>query len=185
NVNQVDFENIFSNLENVEQGTRTLIIKSFAGENFTVFKNTNFKSNSLTGGKLQNRSDSDPLQEMKSYIESLYKNKIDEIEVLKEYDNYYYARKMKRALPVLKMKFNNPSETIFYIDPLQKKLVKTNNKYSRIRRWLYKGLHSLDFSFIYYSRLWEPAILLLMAGGTILSFTGVIFLYKRMKRKAK
>jgi len=184
-IKTVNWNNICEHLETSDKIFKTIIIKNFAGENYTVFKNTNFNSMALITKKLHKRADESLQQNMKSYLETIYGNQISKIEILQEYDNYYYARKMKRALPVVKVEFSNRVRTIYYIDPLQKKLVKINNKFSRVRRWLYKGLHSLDFSFIYYSKIWEPLILILMAGGTLLSFTGVIFLYSKIKRKFK
>jgi hypothetical protein len=46
-------------------------------------------------------------------------------------------------------------------------------------------LHSLDFSFWYYNKpLWETGLIVLLSGGSILSFVGVVIGFKRLRRAA-
>ena len=46
---------------------------------------------------------------------------------------------------------------------------------TRIERWVYHGLHSLDFPWIYQRGwAWYPLILILAGGGLALSFTSVV-----------
>ena len=41
-----------------------------------------------------------------------------------------------------------------------------SEKITRLRRWLYQGLHSLDFPFLYYKRpLWDIVVIVLSIGG--------------------
>ena len=43
---------------------------------------------------------------------------------------------------------------------------------SRLERWLYDGLHSLDFPFLYYQRpLWDAVLILLSIGGIVSTVT--------------
>jgi hypothetical protein len=50
---------------------------------------------------------------------------------------------------------------------------------------LYNGLHTLDFSFLYYNRpVWDAAVILLSIGGTIVSALGLIMGVKRVRRGA-
>ena len=48
---------------------------------------------------------------------------------------------------MLRVKFADPGETWFYIDPSNSTMLSQVTRLSRIERWLYNGLHSLDFPF--------------------------------------
>src|SRR5678815_974494 len=67
---------------------------------------------------------------------------------LTQYDSYYYSRDGQAPLPVVRMKFGDPSSTWVYLDPEVAQVVGQANKLNRIERWLYNGFHTLDFSFI-------------------------------------
>ena len=70
---------------------------------------------------------------------------IVEQQLLTEYDSYYYSRQHLTPLPVLRVKFADPGETWFYIDPSNSTMLSQVTRLSRVERWLYNGLHSLDF----------------------------------------
>jgi hypothetical protein len=58
-------------------------------------------------------------------------------------------------------------------------------RFARLERWLYNGLHSLDFSFWYNKRpLWDIGMLTLLVGGLISSVIGLFFGVKRLTRAA-
>jgi len=48
-----------------------------------------------------------------------------------------------------------------------------------VERWLYNGLHSFDFGYLYKRPLWDIFMLLLLVGGLMSSTLG---LYLGMKR---
>jgi len=57
------------------------------------------------------------------------------------------------------------------------------NKLNRAERWLYNGLHTLDFSFLYYNRpAWDSVVIVLSLGGTALSAIGLFMGLKRLRR---
>jgi hypothetical protein len=59
-------------------------------------------------------------------------------------------------------------------------------KMNRVNRWLYKGLHDLDFPFLYYRRpSWDIVIVGLSIGGIVLSVTTLVPSYRRLRRHAK
>jgi hypothetical protein len=111
---------------------------------------------------------------------------IAESQILSEYDSYYYAQDGAAPLPVLRIKFNDPEQTWFYIDPAMSQAVASYTRRQRLQRWIYHGFHSLDFGFWYSSRpLWDIGIIGLSLGGTILSTIGVVIGYKRLGRITK
>ena len=87
---------------------------------------------------------------------------------------------------MLRVKFGDPARTWVYIDPEVNQIVGQVQRNNRIERWLYNGLHSLDFSFWYYKRpLWDIGVILLSLGGAALSGIGVMMGFRRIVRAAK
>ena len=102
---------------------------------------------------------------------------------LQEYDSYYYDPRGSRPLPVLRIRYADANATWLYLDPERGGIVQRSGKVSRLRRWLYQGLHSLDFPFLYFYRpLWDIVVIVLSIGGTVLSMTTLVPAYRRLKR---
>lgn len=108
---------------------------------------------------------------------------IAEIATLTEYDSYYYSRDAQAPLPVVRMKLGDADKTWLYVDPAVAQVVGQVNRQNRVERWLYNGLHTLDFSFLYYNRpLWDAVVILLSLGGTAVSSIGLFLGLKRLRR---
>lgn len=108
-----------------------------------------------------------------------------ESELLTEYDSYYYSRRQQTPLPVLRVKFGDPAETWVYIDPEMSEVLAEVPRYARLERWLYNGLHSMDFAFLYDWRpLWDIGMLTLLAGGLLTTTIGTAMGIKRIRRTA-
>src|SRR5688572_542449 len=104
-------------------------------------------------------------------------------ELLADYDAYYYSRNRQAALPVLRVKLDDPLETWVYIDPELAQIVASIHRLQRVERWLYNGLHSLDFGFWYDRRpLWDIGMILLSVGALVTSTIGFWLGWKRVKR---
>jgi hypothetical protein len=102
---------------------------------------------------------------------------------LTEYDGYYYNLNSSRPLPVLRVRYADPQETWVYVDPSRGAVVQRNERITRLRRWLYQGLHSLDFPFLYYKRpLWDIVVIVLSIGGTVLSVVSLVPAWRRLTR---
>lgn len=109
----------------------------------------------------------------------------ESVSVLTRYDSYYYDREEAsgptRPLPVLRVEYADPARTIFYIDQRTGDPVARSHYWNRVFRWLYSGLHSLDFGSFYRMRpLWDIVTLLLLAGGMVLTFIGAILAFRRL-----
>jgi hypothetical protein len=103
-------------------------------------------------------------------------------ELLTEYDSYYYSRNRQAALPVLRVKYDDSLETWVYIDPALGQIVASIHRLHRVERWLYNGLHSLDFGFWYDRRpLWDIGMILLSLGALVTSTIGMWVGFKRLK----
>ena len=103
-----------------------------------------------------------------------------------EYDAYYYSRSRQLNLPVLRVRFSDPQRTWLYLDPKRGAIVLKEERLSRLNRWLYHGLHSLDFPFLYYRRpLWDLVVIVLSVGGIGLSVTTMWAAFRRLRRAAR
>jgi hypothetical protein len=103
-----------------------------------------------------------------------------------QYDAYYYDRHGSRPLPVLRLEFDDAERTLLYLDPYAGAVVLNHGRVSRVERWLYNGLHSLDFPGLYDRRpLWDVVVIALSAGGLLLSVTTVVPALRRFRRHAR
>jgi uncharacterized iron-regulated membrane protein len=108
---------------------------------------------------------------------------IVEHSLLTDYDSYYYSRGRQAPLPVLRVKFDDPLETWVYVDPAMSRVVASIHRLNRLERWLYNGLHSLDFGFWYDRRpLWDIGMIALCAGALVSSAIGLYLGLKRLRR---
>jgi hypothetical protein len=102
---------------------------------------------------------------------------------LQAYDGYYYDPRGSLALPVLRVRYADEHGTWLYLDPEQGRIVERSVRVSRLRRWLYQGLHSLDFPFLYFRRpLWDIVAIVLSVGGIALSITTMLPALRRFRR---
>jgi hypothetical protein len=105
-----------------------------------------------------------------------------EVAWLPEYDAYYYDRSGDRPLPVLRAKFDDPEETWLYLNAADGSIVGGEVRGSRAERWLYQGLHSLDFPGLYQTPwLWYPLIVGLSLGGLALSTTSIVIAWRFLR----
>ncbi|MEO8098120.1 MAG: PepSY domain-containing protein [Acidobacteriota bacterium] len=111
---------------------------------------------------------------------------IAELRVLTQYDRYYLDRLHERPLPVIYAQLKDEGSTRLYIDPKTARVV---GRYSEstaawVNRWLYHGLHSLDFPWLYnYRPAWDIVVLSLMLACVWLCWTSLVLSYRVLKRK--
>jgi hypothetical protein len=105
---------------------------------------------------------------------------------LTDYDSYYYDRFRAKPLPVWRVRFADPQETWLYVDASRGLIAQKQERLSRWNRWLYRGLHSLDFPFLYKRRpLWDIVVIILSLGGILLSALVLIPSWKRVRRHVR
>jgi hypothetical protein len=111
-------------------------------------------------------------------------NQIADMRVVHTYDRYYLDRRRQRPLPVVLARFNDAAETRIYIDPKTARIVGGYDSGDWMNRWLYHGLHSLDFPWLYeYRPLWDIVVIAFMVGGTALCVTSLILAWRVVGRK--
>jgi hypothetical protein len=111
---------------------------------------------------------------------------ITDIASLNEYDNYYYDRNRELPLPVLRVSYGDPQRTSLYVDPARGVILRKEERLTRLNRWLYHGLHSLDFPFLYNRRpLWDVVVIALSLGGLLVTVATVVPAWRRVRRHAR
>lgn len=101
--------------------------------------------------------------------------------LLQREDAYYYRRSGAIQLPVFRAIVNDPDHTRLYLDPMSGRLLGQIDADGRWQRWLFDGLHRLDFSAVLrMSLIWRALVLLLLAGGLALSATGTYLAVRRV-----
>jgi hypothetical protein len=104
---------------------------------------------------------------------------------LQDYDAYYYDKNRARPLPVLRVRYADAAGTWLYLEPSLGTMTRQDSN-GRWNRWLYHGLHSLDFPFLRYKRpLWDIVVILLSIGGAALSATTLLPSWRRLVRHAR
>lgn len=117
--------------------------------------------------------------------------RIKRSKILGEYDFYYYARAphtmpghLVKRLPVLRLEFDDPNSTWVHLDPYTGAVVGKLDAHRRANRWLFALLHSWDWLPLLKLRpLWDVLLILLSIGGFLVSCTGIVIGWHRLKRK--
>jgi hypothetical protein len=108
------------------------------------------------------------------------------VSVLSEYDRYYLDRHHEAPLPVVLVELNDIARTRYYIDPKSARTVGGYTSSGFIDRWLYHGLHSLNFPWLYNHRpAWDIIVIGFMIGGTALSVTSLVMAWQVLGRKLR
>ncbi|MDA0271908.1 MAG: hypothetical protein O3C68_01480, partial [Proteobacteria bacterium] len=91
-----------------------------------------------------------------------------------------------RPLPVLRVRFEDPAKTWFHLDLRTGELLNRLTAMGRVQRWLYNGLHSLDFIFLIRNRpLWDVIVIALSIAGFAFSVASVVIGWRRLRPKAR
>jgi uncharacterized iron-regulated membrane protein len=99
-------------------------------------------------------------------------------------DDYYFSHHREVvSLPVYRIVSADPDATRYYVDPESGELLAKFDRAAQGYRWWHQGLHRLDFSAALRARpRWDAVMLLLLAGVTLSSVTGVWLGYRRLTR---
>ncbi len=108
---------------------------------------------------------------------------VSAIERLDAYDSYYYSHHQRwRPLPALRVRFNDRDNTWFHLDLESGELHNRLTYRARVQRWLYYGLHSLDFGFLIYNRpAWDLLVIALSLTGFTFAVSAVIIGWRRLE----
>jgi hypothetical protein len=162
---------------------RQLAVSSFAGEPFYLASLAGGATTivSLVGGP-------QPAFEPERVIDVLGRvrspGRVVDARILEIYDRYYLDRRHQLPLPAIVAVMDDIDRTRVYIDPRTARVVGSYNHREWAARWLYNGLHSLNFPWLYKHRpLWDILVIVFMLGGATLAMTSIILAWKLAGRK--
>lgn len=152
------------------------------GEPYFLLTDTADERQLIHAVTLEARSDPFPPDSILTALErTVTQARIVDHRVLDRYDAYYYSRTGATPLPALRVRFDDSARTWYYFDLMTSSPVAANHRLSRIERWLFNGLHSLDFQFWYNRRpLWDVGMILLSLGALATSGIGMYLGLKRL-----
>jgi hypothetical protein len=96
-------------------------------------------------------------------------------------DAYYFRRDDALGLPVYRVIVGDEDGTRYYLDAVGGSLLQRVDTNARWHRWLFGGLHRIDFtSWMRVRPLWDIIVLFLMSGGLALAITGFYLALRRI-----
>lgn len=175
-----DFDDNFVNASNFNPSVKEIRFSKFDGH---ILAEKDFG----TKVKVEDIADNSYVLTKEKIVEKIdllnTSEKVSQSQVIREYDNYYYDRKKRKVLPVIKCV---EGSMVYYVDPNTAEVLMKNDATNRTERWLYHGLHSLDFAFLTNNRpLWDIVMIFLLLGGTLVCITACGLGIKFIRRKAK
>ncbi len=155
---------------------------SFAGESFYLVSNGRRDTRIiLLNGEPRTTFE---IEDIVRVVRKEAGSSLAQLRVMEEYDAYYLDRRRQRPLPVIYALMNDAVSTRYYIDPKTARVVGTYSADGWVNRWLYHGLHSLDFPWLYrYRPLWDIVVITLMLGGTAICVTSIVLTWRVLARK--
>ena len=163
-------------------GAKELEFTSFAGEPIYLATNGNGETRIIPvrGPPRESFSTDDVMRVIRNAVGQ----NLADLRVMDRYDAYYLDRRHQSPLPVVYAEMNDPVHTRYYIDPKTARIVGNYSTRNWVSRWLYHGLHSLDFPWLYnYRPLWDVVVITLMLGGTALCVTSLVLTWHVLVRK--
>lgn len=104
------------------------------------------------------------------------------LDLIQHYDDYYYSHHNRpRPLPVYRARFDDAESTWYHIDLTSGEILNRLTDASRLERWLFNGLHSLDLQILLrYRPLWDIVVVLLSVIGFGFCITSIVIGWRRL-----
>jgi uncharacterized iron-regulated membrane protein len=110
-------------------------------------------------------------------------NRMSAAERLDRNDAYYYTMDGSAPSPMLRVHFDDALQTWLHVDPVSGQIVEKIDSSRRLYRWLFNGLHRLDFPFLAARpTARQIAIVVLCVLGFVFSVTAAVIAYRRLLR---
>lgn len=111
---------------------------------------------------------------------------LSKLDLLESGDAYYYERAEKRrwkSFPVYRATLEGSTATTMYLEPATGEIFLTQSAGSKMRRWLYQGLHSFDYTPFVVRPFWDVLMITLLLGGFSLSVSGVVLSWRWLAKR--
>ena len=83
----------------------------------------------------------------------------------------------------LRMVLQDQAASWVYVNPESGRVIQVMDRSRRLYRWLFFGLHTLDFPLLASDWIWTPVMLGLLGFGFAFSITSVVIGWRRLRRK--
>ena len=104
-------------------------------------------------------------------------------ELLLDGDEYWHSGFYPKKTPIIRVRFDDPDNSWFHIDPDTGEILGLANNESRIDRWTVVAIHDLDFKWLLENRPWWDALLFFTTiPGLALSITALVIGWRRLQR---
>jgi hypothetical protein len=108
---------------------------------------------------------------------------IADISVISDDDIYTSLREGNLPRGTFRIELNDKSDTWIHVNSQNGEIVSVMDHSRRVYRWLYNGLHSLDFPGLVDQRpLWISIMTILLLSGLAFSITGTIVAFMHLRR---
>jgi uncharacterized iron-regulated membrane protein len=103
--------------------------------------------------------------------------------LITEEETYYFKRRRDTfVLPAYRIILADEDATRYYLDPTNGQYLQRADSTGRLRRWLFSGLHHIDFfAWLRVRPLWDVVVITLMLGGLAVSATGAYLAFRRLR----
>ena len=109
---------------------------------------------------------------------------ITRVDLLTQPDAYWYAVRGQVALPVLRVRFDDPSATWVHIAPSSGELLGEADRKRRTYRWLFDLFHRWDLNLLLQAAPARDLLIWLMSIiGLAMSVTGIVIGWRRLRRR--
>lgn len=110
-------------------------------------------------------------------------NRMSAAERLDRNDAYYYTMDGSAPSPMLRFRVDDALQTWLHVDPVSGRIAEKIDRSRRLYRWLFNGLHRLDFPF-FAARptARQIGIVVLCVLGFVFSVTAAVIAYRRLLR---
>jgi len=165
-----------------------LVWRQVAGEALVVAQNAQGATRvSLSGGPVVERV---PAALLEHAAAAVWPAEAPQMQWLNAYDFYYYPRTehsmlghLAKPLPVLRAEYPDAAQTWLHIDPYTGEILSQASSGKRTSRVLFALLHSWDWLPLLENRpVWDVLMVSFSLGGLIISVTGVVIGWRRLKR---
>jgi len=110
--------------------------------------------------------------------------KVVDVERLSDEDVYWYSHHNRRPLPVVKVRFDDPSATWLFLDPATGAIAGSSNRSARTYRWMFNFVHDYDLPVLLRNQPARDIIVwLLSIAGLVVSVSGIAVGYRVLKRR--
>ena len=165
-ISKINTQNLIS-----YKGVKEITLHAFSGEPIMIAKS---EANIVNAPNLR------PKMVAEAVADAFPKVSIDRWEVVQANDTY--TDLLEGSLPsgTIRVELSDPKNTWLHIDHRSGEILTVMDRSRRVYRWLYNGLHSLDFPGLSGRRpLWDILMIVLLSAGFIASVTGVVLGVRR------